>query len=339
MQQQDIFFPIKTSKVIVEGKFVQRYYSVTDIDNNFLGIKKEHHFCISNNEALDIGKEIYWHLTKSNGELINAFGNPQRNWFTLLIQGINVRDYILHKRNNSKDQVDFFKEPLVNSFARKKESFEEKISAFPDSLFEEVMYEKFSNLNITIAVVNGYDIDDHLNFYLVINWKDKEQLKLLSIHRKSILKPEEVAKEFSEKLESFILHYLSCYQIELHRSSFIPILYDIFNVNSSPTTIENDDNHREKLSKFEMSCRKFFEENHVNNYASVIDFIIQSNLYEPSEKDINNWSRIKEIISVNQVYNGTKSRFKKILKDDKQRLKYEKDHQYKYESFRHLLAV
>ena len=349
------FFEITIEQLIYHGIEVQRYKTIgKEIDNKFLGIKRDWHYPMNNRSIFYAAKHLYQYFMNIDPKTIEtlwAATNEDENWFSSMVCGKSIESYLreiideINKRNSNSvlfETDDLFY--LIKSNILKEKKFPE----FSITDWNDFIYRKLSGLKSTIICFNGYDIQYFPSYYSALFKGDNDRLFILPISRKNQEKIvydadlfrkglinhqtqalcilcDNILDKFKTDLLSFIGEYFKRYLTPLNKEYFCSIMFDVFDMNMKPGSVDADDDLLERLKKFKLAVSEFLHKNSVINYSSVTDFIIEFKPLSPEFFRNDNWKKIDEVITLDRAYQRSCSRFKKILLSPTQRQTYEQD--------------
>ena len=345
---EDIFFEVyKTFEIFAEvenSKYVSNnnYYAILKKDNNqFLGIKREHHDLYTNKEIYNWSVNSYKKLTGT--ENVNTYFveySKDKNWFAIIIGGQKLYDFTFTNKQKEKN-------PLYQNFSRK-----ELFNQFPHDQDElkQLFSEKLDGLEIGYAIVNGYDINYAPNLFLVVLKDNSNYLEILPIARQSINKSNTISSDFVKDyyfatygLTKHIIDYIQIYyhrfRVEIQNDENLKkgVLYNLFNINLSPITLKEDKEFQKKILDFEKDLDEFLKHNNTNNYSVFSDFMIYYYGLKKINLKLDFWQKVKDTLTVKEVYRRSISRLKNILTDNYKRKKYEVECQENYQKVEEII--
>lgn len=342
---QELFFPVKESALTVNDYPIGQYFALTeDNSNRFLGIKRARQKHIINEAAFWKTTEIYELLTRSKGEAFHWWMNNEKNQFAVTVSGLRVDQFakefkgeILQKLEGGsiKKKSSVVRENTLDFLKPVLDSENPEFDLFSDS--------KLANLDLSIAFVNGYDIDHYCNLYLIVRWIDNDaRIKYLAISRKSIYKDiHQIVKEFRDDLMKFIITSYNRANTPLEKKFIRPLLYNLYNKNIDSTTLQNDDEYRLKLIEFNMSTLNFTDQltERDCNYYALTEYIIRNCYFYEGEKESLKIRNKDSVITVNETYQNSLSRLIKLYSNQNARRDFEYSNFHKLENVEYLLTV
>lgn len=319
---EDLFFKVKDQdpRLIVGNTiFDPKNYRVMVGQEKLLGIKSYDQelespklFYLDNEQAYSGAKELFNKMFVGEPLHPIAFGNELNNWCSVILSQISI---------------DF--ESIVHNYGS---------SLFDEEVDRETDLSILARIKPTIAFVNGFDYDDNLVFFLLVQLipsrgAGKGHPKYLTIGRyevsndaKAKVRNTNVWKEqiqilrddllnialtkFKLKYEEFqnTISYLE--SLPATSEELIAVALDVQNINRSLSTIRKDQTLRKRLNDEIRNTEFFFKKK--NNFGAVVEYLIRIIEVDFSEETIfkNKFSKVfeqktayKEIIRRLVTYN------------------------------------
>lgn len=325
----DLFFPIDLQPLMVNNQRVPNYYAICDRDRGiFLGVKKNNQNNMPNQEAYYRTLEVYERLSGSQGTAYNWWMNEYYNQSEVIVSGLQMDKFVETFKTKIIDSIREIAQNQSNSLQdRNLSDFLDSNVSQANHKFDAFTKAKLASLDLSVAFVNGYDLDCPCNFYLILRWIDNDfRIKYLAIARQSIFDDiGQIVNKFLEELISFINISYKRYLTPINKKYIRPLLFNIYNKNIEPITVQNDDAYRIKLMQFDYSVQNFINSLGFTdlNYYAFTEYIIHNCfLFEDTVGKLKISNR-DSIISVNKVYQDTISRLAKFYYNPNARNDYE----------------
>ncbi len=308
---EKLFFKPITSKFKAESEdeniVKSENYKLISHEKKFLGLRKRDYlkskeiFLLKHKDAHDLAKLLFKTISKTEPQLPALFYcSEDLDWAAFLFTAGNNFDFSMRLDENSL--------------------LPEKVS-LP------------SEIDFVIGVNNGYNIDDDVNFYLILRHK-KLRSSFLTIENYKLSREEIenylsnnsdikileniitqiIAPLFLNELQSFIGLHNSLAKLEIDKKYFVAVCLDLYNKNRSITSIKNDHNLRSRISNLISRSRKSVPGANGNMpCAAFVDFIIQFNYFDLDSIQYNR-EKVEELFIQKRAYQKVENIFPGFIK-------------------------
>ncbi|ANE50631.1 hypothetical protein [Flavisolibacter tropicus] len=332
------FFKVKRTTFQYEGQVIDRYYCIgKDVRSfekeKFLGVKRQHHKLFTNAEVYIKGCEAIGVLTDTRPTLFFAAVNVAENEFHAMLVGPSLHKVLEYQLR--QERLIYGKSQLIDLFDFPRFEKELNVSA---SDFDIFLDKQFSDYFISITMCNGYDLDKNLCLYFSICQRiDEHQIYVLSIQRLTNFNSPH-GLSFAHSMYSFIRHYYKMYITSIDREAILPVLFDIYDINDKPSTIEADDALKRRATSFKERVEAFLKNKAEYNYSLITEFVLRQRSVDSRVVSKDHWTNIQESYRLNNYYLQVTNRLRKVLKDKKKKNNYERNAIDSYKKIKHLLV-